>query len=396
MAIPVSSAAEPPVRKNAISKDLSQAIERLRFPLAVAVVFIHAAEMTIWLPGGASSRESSGQNWPTFLIQFFSEVLARIAVPAFFMISGFLLCASHPAGGGAWWSKIKSRIKSLLVPFLFWNFLVLLLYAGGQAFGPTKRFFSGRFLPVGQATFRDYANALLGFEGMPINAPLWFVRDLFLLVLIAPVLVFLVRRWAAPVLLGLLGLWLGLFPVAWRLPLISAEAILFFTVGVALAYRAPSLQLPRTPVTRLIPLGYLVLGLIEAFVVTFGSGPPPLLHQLNIVVGVGAVFIVADHLGGSSPVAQAVSRLAPTAFFMFAAHAPLLGLFRKLMFIAIHPENPWVKFFWLYCMAGWLTVLGCVGFFLMLVRFWPSFLRLSSGFTSPEPKSLTNPRSVQP
>lgn len=387
----------PSFRKVAISKNLSRSIEHLRFPFAVAVVLIHAGELNIWLPGGEAGGGTGKGTRAEFATYLLSQVLARVAVPSFFMISGFLLCASQPVGWTAWCAKFRSRIRTLLIPFCFWNLIVLLLYVGGQAFEPTRQFFSGRFLPLGQATAWDYANALFGFSGTPIDVPLWFVRDLLLLVVSTPVVAMLAKRCAIPTLVVLMIQWLGLFPTSWRIPLVSPEAILFFTIGVTFAYRMPGIELPRVKVVALIPIVYLTLCLVETFLETAEPLHRPWLHQANILLGIVAAFVISGSIPPESRVGEILKTLAPTAFFLFAVHSPILSFVRKILFFAFRPQDPTRQFFWLFCVASLVTISFCLAVFFTLLRCYPAFLQLTAGLamTRPLSKSAGSIASVE-
>lgn len=68
---------------------MSKTISILRFPLTVAVVFIHfnlAKGLTI----RGTTYCLNNPDWFFYFINFISDVLGRIAVPLFFIISGFL------------------------------------------------------------------------------------------------------------------------------------------------------------------------------------------------------------------------------------------------------------------------------------------------------------------
>lgn len=72
---------------------LSNTIDFLRFPLIIAVVFIHCdpASMVI---GGKELVEKNTYPIYSLLRWIVSEEVARIAVPLFFFISGFFILLS--------------------------------------------------------------------------------------------------------------------------------------------------------------------------------------------------------------------------------------------------------------------------------------------------------------
>ena len=55
-----------------------------------------------------------------------------VAVPVFFIISGYFFFYQTKAfGKEAYSKKLRKRIKTLLIPYLLWNLLPVLLITGG-------------------------------------------------------------------------------------------------------------------------------------------------------------------------------------------------------------------------------------------------------------------------
>jgi len=73
-----------------MNKEISKAIEILRWPLMVGVVLIHSSSTNVSLSEGQVIGGDSGY-LNLFTQNLFSDVFARIAVPMFFLISGYLL-----------------------------------------------------------------------------------------------------------------------------------------------------------------------------------------------------------------------------------------------------------------------------------------------------------------
>ena len=105
-----------------ITSRQSQVIDWLRFPLAAAVVLLHAGESTT----GLYDMDFSGT-----LRIVLSQGICRIAVPCFFLFSGFLFFTKlRDWDTQVWLDKIRKRGRTLLVPFLLWNVLALLVGFG--------------------------------------------------------------------------------------------------------------------------------------------------------------------------------------------------------------------------------------------------------------------------
>lgn len=81
--------------KDHLSPDklLSHTIDFLRFPLAIAVIFIHMGSRVI-PPSSGTCTVWSIEGVKNILEILFSHVLPHVAVPTFFLISGYLFFVS--------------------------------------------------------------------------------------------------------------------------------------------------------------------------------------------------------------------------------------------------------------------------------------------------------------
>ena len=108
----------------------SEAIDLLRFPLAIMVLFIHMNPSVINLLDADFSL-FSGYGIYNVIGILLSHVLTHIAVPTFFFISGFLFFVNFMEWSwDGYKKKMKSRVKTLLIPYMLWNaipFLILVL-----------------------------------------------------------------------------------------------------------------------------------------------------------------------------------------------------------------------------------------------------------------------------
>ena len=190
----------------------SQVIDFLRFPLAVGVVVIHASADELVMNG---VNVLDPESLPVYdnLSYLLARVFAAIAVPLFFFISGFLFFYRIPRFTSRDYKrKLKSRAKSLLAPYVFWNLVIILFYFLVQHFMP--ELMSGRKKLISDYTLSDWLWAFwdtsminADAEGrFPFNFPLWFIRDLMVMALLSPVIYFLVRklRWVIVACLGVL------------------------------------------------------------------------------------------------------------------------------------------------------------------------------------------------
>lgn len=160
-----------------IPGELSAKIRNMSFVCALLVVCIHC---------NVSLSVKHDVFW---LMQLTTCTLCEIAVPFFFMISGFLLAGKMQDCG--WWRlEVSKRVKSLLVPFIIATVIYIALTIPIDAIKDMRHgdifkhnpFVHGRVLEVFG----------LDFSSPPILAPLWYLRALFMLVVLSPLLKWLI------------------------------------------------------------------------------------------------------------------------------------------------------------------------------------------------------------
>ena len=206
------------------SEFISNKIKNMSIVCAMLVPFIHV--------GKPSIVGSSG--W--YVYQFTAEGICRIAVPFFCACSGYFL-SKHFADKGWYVSQVGKRVKTLMVPYLLWSiFFYLFIYA--------------LFLisPSNPVCWRMRVNVSvisrmlmafgLSLEKVPMLYPLWYLRFLFLLVLVSPVFAVGKRFWKFVIFAGMAFFYLAFnpgdgSPIGIHLGF-PFEAALYFYCGIVL------------------------------------------------------------------------------------------------------------------------------------------------------------------
>ena len=174
---------------------LSQTIAFLRFPLIVGVVLIHSKVNNVVIKG-VQLIPPDGHWFYDNISYLFSDIFAAVAVPLFFFISGFLFFYKTTAfTKSVYAKKLKRRVHTLLIPYIFWNLAVALLFFLSEIF------FSGLMSGVNKAihdyTFQDWLWAFwnkthidgVGISSNPICYQFWFLRDLMVVMLFSPLFI---------------------------------------------------------------------------------------------------------------------------------------------------------------------------------------------------------------
>lgn len=248
----------------------SRTIAFLRFPLIVGVVLIHTYFKEVVIDG---KDLMEGGNFPIYsnIAYYLSQVLASIAVPLFFFISGYLFfyrTKDFPLG--TYKQKMRKRARTILLPYILWNGIYLLVYFFGESLA--EGLFSGRNKPVSDYSFADFlwafwdrsminpANNTMT-ESHPVDYPLWFIRDLFVVMLFSPLLHLLIQRLKHYFIIMLGVLWF--FGYWFHITGLSSAASFFFSAG---AYFSINGRLFTNDFRRIFPhsiIIYLVLSLSD-------------------------------------------------------------------------------------------------------------------------------------
>ena len=177
----------------AISADESTRIKVWRLWLALLVIFAHASTNTVRV-GGENVAALVIPNWLSFVNYVLTIIIARCTTPAFSLISAVLLFRKP----FVWRTNAARKFKSMMIPlFLLTSFWVA-LYAVGPYIPGLRALFSSQTSRVVDWTPRQWFAAYLGWT--PEHAtptllyPLWFLRDLMLMHLIAPAIKWIIDR----------------------------------------------------------------------------------------------------------------------------------------------------------------------------------------------------------
>lgn len=108
-----------------IDKYLSEKIKFVSFFSMILVVFLHSYNL-----GEEIIEQSSSKKGFVFFVQYFiSQGIARIAVPMFFLISGYLFFfLKKGTFFNGYILSLQKKIKSLVLPFFLVNLRIFNLF----------------------------------------------------------------------------------------------------------------------------------------------------------------------------------------------------------------------------------------------------------------------------
>lgn len=189
----------------------SEVIKVLRFPLAMMVVFLHAEPFIDGWDITDMNVGNMGANMAGIIMYSISHILTQIAVPIFFVISGYLFFKKLEIWDRNEWSrKMRSRVSSLLIPYLLWvvffccvhiarhvvaghgmaEMLSIVTQWVKEQGGILNLFWSSSVWEGGADNV--FGQKVLMSGPMPFH--LWFIRDLIVMILLSPLFYVLLHK----------------------------------------------------------------------------------------------------------------------------------------------------------------------------------------------------------
>lgn len=338
-----------------LDKDVSARIAALRYPLMYFIVVIHVP----WLAGFALEPGVK-----TFLGEFFNNGLARVSVPTLTCISGYLIF--HMRLDQAFTTLMRKRAKALLLPMVVWNLpLVVFLYVI-QAWELTPYQFnhSGQMYPFDPM---QWINGVFAVNQFPIVGPMHFLRDLFVVSLLAPLMGWMVRR--AP-LSGLLVVLVIFYP-GLDGPFIRTDSIpISFYIGAMAAVQNWNLKKWDTHAVAI----FCTLLAVCAVVVSLQLDQPMWLR----VIAPFLVWPLSSALTHSK-LGCWFARHGQAAIFLFMFHGLVLIFLRRAF-----PHYHLGQFdFLIWLLVPLVITLLSHQVYRVLARFFPAFLTLLLGGRQP-------------
>lgn len=306
-----------------------------------------------------------------------AHLLAHIAVPAFLFISGYLYFLRRSSSGftaADYWRKTRSRFFTLFVPYLFWNlfdvgFAVL---RGVSPFDGTAASAAHLFWDYSKFG-EDYVNVLgrpVPLSG-PVSLVLWYLRDLMVCCLLAPVVWWLVSRgrgWVV-LLLGVLYV-CGGFDLP---PGLSVSSLFWFSFGALFSIlRIDFVARFRGFVWPALALSVALLVLLTPFDgKRAGTWWATVGYGLFIIATVSLAFVAAGRVASSGRLGRWLSSLGAASYFVYLTHVYVLRVVGKAGFAPLLDASPQPLHLLLWLAEVVVVVAICVGGYFFLRRFAP-------------------------
>ena len=289
-------------------KAFRRKVVTVSFICCLLVIWNHSGNADLFLPG------TGPETWLYRFEYVWTYALVRLDIPFFMMISGYLFFRdmSREALPGKW----KRRVHSLLIPYLLWN---LIYYAAEicASYIPGLNRLLGKYYL--RPDLPGMIRAVVFFESNPV---FWFMFQLILLVMLAPVLWFFLKRWwtAAAFACALALLWWFWPPV----PFLNTDDLIYYYAGAFWAVHGRRAAEGAWSARRAgLGAAILLLGALVYRIHLQTFLPQPLVLYLMILPW--GIWLLIDERRLKEP-----RRWMKETFFIYATHFYVVRLIGKL------------------------------------------------------------------
>lgn len=281
----------PATQKNTI-------ITAIKVLATLLVVYIH----------GANIFGYAGYEMPLQLKPF--KCLADAAVPAFFVVSGFLMFRNEID----WRINLRKKTIRLAVPFLLWSLFWIAFEAIGYVILPDK------FESVFSWDWLSWLRKIIGipFYISPLYRPLWYVRDLFLLSITAPIIQKPLKKYPLFFMAIAVTVWFT------KLPHVCREAITFFTVGGSVSACKTALVKVKKHLGARMLLCTGIPGLLLSLIKN------ETCYRISVLFMLAFIYLISVMMVKSKPIEKLVLVIMPYSFAIYVMHGKILSILQIL------------------------------------------------------------------
>jgi len=318
-----------------ISIDLSNKLKVVSLMSILLVIYLHSYNIKV----NYSEESLIVHDTFNYLFQgLFSHGITRIAVPYFFLISGFLFFYTLSPSYAGFVAKFRSRFQSLVVPYSLWFLMGYLL------FGALKELpFLNSLVSTANHeywTLEAFANQYLFGT---VQYQFWFLRHLVVYVMLSPIIYVLLKYLRGLFVTILLIIW---FCHATKYAFIHSEGLFFFTIGGFVSLNAVRISEKFKTVNQylkkyspIIVLVWIALCSLKIWLcyknsIEFPTIKYSALTNVSILIGIVGTWSFYEKMRFlQKPIVLDMTKY---TFFIYALHEPLLLFIKKVSFILFH------------------------------------------------------------
>lgn len=333
------------------------------FFFSLLVVWVHSYNAQMFLGiCGETAQVYLTEHW-------IGDRFGQIAVPGFFMISGYLFYRDFD------WNlligKWKRRISSVLVPYILWNFLYYMGYVVGSRMTKVSAIVGKGVVPFSLPALVD---AVMNYT---YNYVFWYLYQLIMLIMLAPLLYPVLKHlWSRILLFAVL--WYAVWKNIDLIPL-NSDALIYYAFTASLAIdRKRKKESGFVPIPErswnirrgLVGVLFLFWGIwFYGFGLRTAFIPGFVISRMAAVSGLW-MMVPGEWLPEAYPFMRC-------NFFLYATHFAVVRFINKTAAIVL-PANKWTPLV-LYLSMPVMVLLICGAASYVLKKFSPVLWRMLNG-----------------
>lgn len=309
-----------------LNKEESNRLNILKYISIILVVYIHSYTTNVNFAEGFNGFQLP--LWLSSLEYFISQIIARCAVPMFFLISSILLFKTKRN----YKKTIVNKFKTIVIPYFFWNTFWILIFILLQSLSFTAPFFSGNSPIIINSSFSQW----LGLYGIGFSFPfpqayqLWFLRDLIIVTLFFPIIGKIAKKF--PKILLISSIILLILPFHFQLK----QAILWFCIGACLI----NLKIHITIFDNISMWKYTILYILCAIITLIVNHT--ITDNLFIFIGIIYWIKVSKYILNHKKIKNIFIKLSKWTFIIYVMHELTLTSLKKLCLKILPTEPIWI------------------------------------------------------
>ncbi len=346
-----------------MNKQESSALNITRFVMSIGIVLYHSYTSVQLYP---FLKELPIYQQVSYVI---SMQFGEVGVPTFFIISGYLFFYGYKQTWGCYKYKMEKRFYSLLIPYIFWNGLILGLYYMAECIPSIQELFNDGKKLVHDFGFSDYLGAF-GINKGPIVDQLWFVRNLILLAVASPIIYFFVRYTKLVGVIGLGLLWF--FGTGMAYP---QSSIFYFSLGAYFSIHQRSLTQEMSKISILVFTIFPIIVIMD-FLLN-GTVYGYYIHRTQTFTGTLFIIALISMLLKKGKIHDIVF-LSSSSFFLYVTHDPLLRFMRRFS-LKLVDHNSEFQVITTYLVTVIINIAIVYTIYWILRKYAPWFLKWTTG-----------------
>lgn len=333
----------------------------LKYISIIFVVYIHSYAKHENFADGTNAM--SIPLWFFTLENLISEVIARCAVPMFFLISSILLFKTQRS----YKKTITNKLRTLLIPYLIWNSFWILAFILLQNWSFTAPFLSGSNTNLMQSSVPEWFELYgVGYSlPFPLDYPLWFMRDLIIVTLFFPIIGKIAGKFAKPLLICSIALLLA--PINFPLK----YAILWFCLGACIV----NLQIHITILDRIAMWKFSLFYVSCAFITLITKHTT--IDTVFILVGIVYWVRVSKCIFDFKKTRNIFIKLSEWTFIIYATHEWTLTSLKRICLKLLPTEPIWLLIE--YLALPIIVITGCSIVGAIFKKIAPKLYSISTG-----------------